>query len=1221
MKICSLRFENLNSLKGKWCIDFDASPFKEAGIFAITGPTGAGKSTLLDAICLALYHQTPRVNVSQSANDVMTRHTGHCFAEVVFEVKGKRYVAYWEQKRARNKPDGNLQPIQCGLLDADGAVLADKIAAKQTQVAAITGLDFARFTRSMMLAQGGFAAFLNAKTDERAELLEELTGTEIYADISRRVFEQHRTQKTHIQTLESVHASHQLLAESDWQALQAQKTHYEEDKAKAWSTLQGTQRVWQWHEQSLQLERKLSQQQQQHEQCVEQMTALEPEKQRLQVDLSAQQIEPTHRSWCSAQQSTQTLEEGVQRLHRAKSEADEQHAVLQRQVTQSHDQLETIKQEQAAFEAMALSTWSPMEAELASLQQALQHANERVQTSQTQRQQWVIDRQQIESNMAQLQSQRDAQQAALEPWRDGHKALALRESWQLQAEAVSASRSQQQQLAQTRDTLRLQHEALSAKLTSQTEHLTALQDQKTQLESEIQAQRKALEQLLAGQSYQAWSDELETLNQQHIEQQVQLQAAEQQQQLQQTLQQQQEQKTALQSERSGVVEQVDAQEAESQRLAEQINDVEQRMRLQQRVSILEHERAQLVNGEPCVLCGAKEHDLSLVESWAHDTSLTQRLQQYGEQQQALQARVAEGLQVLARLDGRLESLQSAMDANANSLQEKFANHSTMATATQVDALQAALQTLDDTIAAHKQTGRLYQQREAAHRDLTERLADLSQKVHQAHMALQQTEQHYQQLEQQMQDNTEQSKQQAEQEQAQATALYESVTQVLDAPSLLTALPDNLAPILQALEAWQEAFQQSDQLARQQTERQWQLDQLQAQMHQMTAQLVNEEAYCVTLQQQLDALEATYQEGLCGKTVQQQRAIISQQLESARAHKDAAVSAASEQALSIAQLEARKDETLAQYEQAQQTQQHARDAWDEALRASGFATKADWQSALMEASERERLTARLAMVQSDLQDSVARLSQTRSEWQAHEEARASLPIIDAYEDREELADRLQAQEAHYQGLLVTLGQLTERIQTETQKRSDHKIMLQTIATEKANFAWLDDLNGLIGSADGARFRRYAQSVTLDHLVWLANRHLQILHGRYQLARQKGEGLHLEVVDQWQGDSQRDTKTLSGGESFLVSLALAVALSDLVSHKTSIDSLFLDEGFGTLDSETLDIALDALDRLTSRGKTIGVISHVDALKERIPVQLKVFKQEGLGISSLAPIYRQA
>jgi exonuclease SbcC len=156
--------------------------------------------------------------------------------------------------------------------------------------------------------------------------------------------------------------------------------------------------------------------------------------------------------------------------------------------------------------------------------------------------------------------------------------------------------------------------------------------------------------------------------------------------------------------------------------------------------------------------------------------------------------------------------------------------------------------------------------------------------------------------------------------------------------------------------------------------------------------------------------------------------------------------------------------------------------------------------------------------------------------------------------------------------------------------------------------------LVGSAKGNKFRKFAQGLSLDHLLHLANRHLARLHGRYLLRRKLSGELELDIVDGWQGDVARDTRTLSGGESFLVSLALALSLSDLVSNKTSIDSLFLDEGFGTLDGDTLDIALNALDTLNATGKMIGVISHVESLKERIPAQIRVEKGGGVGHSRL-------
>lgn len=149
-----------------------------------------------------------------------------------------------------------------------------------------------------------------------------------------------------------------------------------------------------------------------------------------------------------------------------------------------------------------------------------------------------------------------------------------------------------------------------------------------------------------------------------------------------------------------------------------------------------------------------------------------------------------------------------------------------------------------------------------------------------------------------------------------------------------------------------------------------------------------------------------------------------------------------------------------------------------------------------------------------------------------------------------------------------------------------------------------LNEMIGSADGKKFRQVAQEYTLDVLLGYANFHLDGLTKRYQLQRIPCT-LSLQVLDKDMGDEVRTVYSLSGGESFLVSLALALGLASLSSSRMKVESLFIDEGFGSLDPVTLNIAMDALERLHNQGRKVGVISHVQEMTERIPTQIKVTK----------------
>jgi exonuclease SbcC len=190
LKILSVSLHNINALADSWRIDFREEPFASQGLFVITGPTGAGKTTILDAICLALYHRTPRLQVGQNDNQLMTRHTGECSATVEFEAHGVTHRAFWSQRRAKKKSEGKLQAPEVELAQVhDQKILSSKVSEKLKLTEQLTGLDFARFTRSMLLSQGQFSAFLTADAGDRSRLLEELTGTEVYSHISSLVYE------------------------------------------------------------------------------------------------------------------------------------------------------------------------------------------------------------------------------------------------------------------------------------------------------------------------------------------------------------------------------------------------------------------------------------------------------------------------------------------------------------------------------------------------------------------------------------------------------------------------------------------------------------------------------------------------------------------------------------------------------------------------------------------------------------------------------------------------------------------------------------------------------------------------------------------------------------------------------------------------------------------------------------------------------------------------
>ncbi|MDY0280451.1 MAG: SbcC/MukB-like Walker B domain-containing protein [Salinivirgaceae bacterium] len=224
------------------------------------------------------------------------------------------------------------------------------------------------------------------------------------------------------------------------------------------------------------------------------------------------------------------------------------------------------------------------------------------------------------------------------------------------------------------------------------------------------------------------------------------------------------------------------------------------------------------------------------------------------------------------------------------------------------------------------------------------------------------------------------------------------------------------------------------------------------------------------------------------------------------------------------------------------------------------------------------------------------------------------------DVKETLEQIRLQLTQFSEKLKEIAQnrdaMMEQLSNQKSIRADLKIKEQEYESLRLKSEKWILLDKVIGDSQGYNFNNFAQSLTLGHLITLANRRLQELSPRYMLTKTEVKGNdELNVIDRDMGDELRSVKTLSGGETFMVSLALALGLAEMASRNIAIGSLFIDEGFGTLDPETLDQALAMLEQLQARNnKTIGIISHVDALKERINARIELHPEFGQGHSKL-------
>lgn len=1194
MKILSIRIKNLASLSDEHFIDFESAPLAHAGLIAIVGKTGAGKSTILDAMCLALFNRVPRLKdsdgklkdvdgselLTNSPLTVLRRGTGHGFAELCFIAQDqKRYLARWEIKRARENPNGKLQSVQRHLKClTDGVVLADKAKAVDEKVKQITQLSFEQFTRAVLLAQSEVTAFLKARDSERGELLEYLTNSSIFAKIGELAFRKTADIAKQRKQLEEFLGHIEILSDAEIAAFTEQYQQAEQNRQQLEQQKNVLDKQQQWFERKAKLELEVQAKQQQfqtqqnhHQQLAgerEQLKRLEvfseirpqvfQQSQNLQT---LQQLEPQiQQAQTKFNELVQIFETGQKQYQLAEQELkqtldfDQQHQQSLNQVRQSiqerafiADEYKKCKEKKNILEQKL----SPLHQQQNTVQQHIAQLEQNqihLQQQLTQTQQYAVLDRGLSAHLNQLgqfiQNYQTIEQQL------GNPTLARQK--------LAEAKSELEQLVTSLGTV----EQIELKLEQQRKDKDQKLTQVTQLDL-IQQKIKIYHELYA---------ELQQFTEKHI------QASAQEQQL----------KTLCQTAEQ------DYQTAKTER--EKLQHILQQQRLLHTENI-EQLRANLKDGEACLVCGSTHHpyrvDDSAVSKALFDLQQQQEQQAialeqtkfnaWQNQQHALTQCLAELEQVqkyLTQLKAKQTNLQQELEQafNLNQLHIELnqtpeqilltLNELRQTTQTAINSFDSENVRLAQAIKQHNQLVQTIQRNES----LLNTAQQWQQQVQHIVECLSETEQH--------------AWQQSSSQTAKQT----------------WAILDGRAKQLEQQEQLSQRFEQQQQdlkiLAANLEQITKQIDEVDQNLKEITlkGQQNNEKAVSL-IQQMTGRADIKPHEWLIehdAKRQQQQTTYheAKQRFEQTRQHFE-------QQKQSLDQLK----------HQHQHTSQHQQQV-DEQIQ-NWLKIHADFQASALTAlmqinsTQEQEIRNRLNHAERLLSEASSALKTMQEQLSEHLQTQPDI-------EYEKLVTLIQDNIAELKAQLEVRDRLKLKLEVHQQnlaKQQQYAEQIQNIQQEEHRWS---KISGLIGDAKGKEFRDYAQQYHLDILVEHANQQLAMLSQRYTLKRLE-QSLSLAIIDHDMDGETRSVASLSGGESFLTALALSLAIANMASGSMKIESLFIDEGFGTLDASSLHMVMNALDQLQNQGRQVILISHIQEMHERIPVQIQV-KPLGAGASTI-------
>ena len=1207
MKILSVNFLNLNSLKGEHTIRFDKTPFLESGLFAITGPTGAGKTTILDAITVALYDRVHRHD--KDADESMTRFTTESFSEVEFEVNALKYKAKWSQKRARGKVEGKLQGVkmELSLLPSGEIISGHKLTDTQKQIVDICGLDYNQFLRSVMLSQGDFTRFLKSKENERSELLEKITDTADYSKISAFIFKKTNEEEVKLSDLNNLMNNVVLLSGEakleianeleEWKRNEAQISLIKKEV--------DIKIIWINNLKAIKDKKDLFENQ------VNELKIESDEKKPVFEKLHQHNKAIVHKP---ALAETELL---YNRENQLKNDIQ----IIEVQLPKLNHELETL---QNTFNSVVIEL-TDAKAELIAAEPILEDIIRKDTALKATREQLLISNQKAAEALGNLSNAR-----ALHL--DKKKAL---ENCQVETQQINdwlEKNTGDKELEKELPTLiQLTKEinelevVISNKKIEQLKISTSVNRENEVLKNvtttTIELKKKAGEfeinkqAVIANTANELGGTTLELLEKNNKDLPVWVNLLKDQHRLA-TQQKAVDDKKAMKENDLGNFLQTLAKGKEtlSSVMTEKsqadihFSDLKKLVELQNQIKKYEVDRGQLEMGKPCPLCGSDHHPY---KENNYQPNVSEAVIKRNNQE-VLVATLTNNINQInieiSTVNGKIEVIQNELKEiglTIPAIEKDFNYNNTQ--------LQQPVSIKD------------IEHIEALHTEYLDKNNELQQKINSIKV-----------LQKQLSDTV--------------IAINSHQQQLIKLEGNLAVSKANLKNLANEMERLQKEEKDA-------TEKlavtilistkflikytiKFDLLKLKISEVELNNRLILYQAKCLQ-RQEIEVLGARLKTEFENTATKEKELFLVDSMLTTNLKIEQSIVTKKETERN--ELFGEKDPTvernrmnvtIQKSEKRKEEFNNELKAKDEQVKALAVQLKEFYKSLQKTIDDIAYLTEQLlAILNKEGIDSISDLklnllpdatAQTILAIQKDIEARTnsstgilSTTVIEynklveqqlTNNTIDELLILASENEHSINSCNQKIGEQNNILKKDAEDAEKHYSIAKQASIQQKEFDRWGALCNLIGSADGKKFRNFAQGLTLARLTELANVHLLKLSDRYRILKSKEKDLELLIVDAYQADVVRPMATLSGGESFLVSLALALGLSDLAGRKVQIKSLFIDEGFGTLDAETLETAINALYNLQASGKMIGIISHVEALKDRIGTQIEVTRQAG-------------